>query len=142
MSIHFQNWVQATGNLASLPREGGNLCGIFPVPNSDCQGTGVATFVVPIPDRDRIGHCSTKLTTKAATKVRNPSFWDMGQPAWTCQPILWQACPQGVPEAAAVLVVRQARSAAAAATHDALDGPGLPNAQLAWRSVRLSGREE
>jgi photosystem II stability/assembly factor-like uncharacterized protein len=36
------DWVQATGNLANLASECANLCGIFPVPNSDKVIAGVA----------------------------------------------------------------------------------------------------
>jgi hypothetical protein len=36
------NWVPATGNLASMASECGNLCRIFPVPNSDKVIAGVA----------------------------------------------------------------------------------------------------
>ena len=49
---------------------------IEPVPKAPRAEDFVATFVVPIPKRGRDGHFSTKLATKAATKVRNRGLWD------------------------------------------------------------------
>jgi len=42
LSAHAASWVPATGNLASMASECGNLCRIFPVPNSANVIAGVA----------------------------------------------------------------------------------------------------
>ena len=82
------NWVPATGNLANLPSECGNLCQVFPVPNSARVIAGVAGAGLWV-SRDG-GAEWTKLGDGGEVAIRNrpqqilfdpanpETFWEVG----------------------------------------------------------------
>lgn len=87
LAVRAENWVPATGNLANMASECGNLCRIFPVPNSDRVIAGVAGAGLWVTTNGgvvwtKLGGAETKIRNRPQQILFDPGnadiFWEAG----------------------------------------------------------------
>lgn len=87
LPAHAANWLPATGNLANMASECGNLCRIFPVPNSDKVIAGVAGAGLWVTTNGgalwtKLGGADSQIRNRPQQILFDPgnadTFWEVG----------------------------------------------------------------